>query len=636
MQSFDENTMRFDQIRKPLLLTCLAASIVLHIGVFWYLFYSKEDPLLSWEEKAPPSYQNISFEFEERENTDDDFLAQAEPLRKCMEYGLGQALQIHAPEPIKKVRRNPQPRRRGPSRKTLCNLPLQSSPIIPYNLSEEPIQFVSRNFLHFLPKPNHDFSPLGFRVEEQPKTGEHPVETSTNLELLESLLQVDLPPPILSAESQEEERDLPEYANLPTRIDLPFTPSLLAPAPLPKIQTPIDLEIGIPPSVLFTVNDLIDPCLAIPQPIDCTLNEEREECDCTLPNADYYGLSSTLPFDEEWEEEIDADLCYMPHPDKDGYIFSVTLHPHSNIGPQTLPQHFYFVINYSGSIEKQKFTRYKRAVQRALSALNERDTFNIFLFDKLITRFSEQNLPVYPKTLQKAQDFLEKQGKPSNIIGDSAYLSIDKILPSGINPDEVHSVIFISDGQTLINNLSEKKSLIDWLKNNSGTFNFYCATSGKDNDLSLLELLSHRTAGKSLYSDTNAGFPRKLVQFVKELHHPILKDITAVAIPHNNEARISLANGTAPLPPIFANSPYTLVGITDELEDFQLFIQGKCGDQVLSIRKNISFKKAAQGGHLLSKLWADAQAAICYERFLESGKNAYLREARELLISQEN
>ena len=382
------------------------------------------------------------------------------------------------------------------------------------------------------------------------------------------------------------------------------------------------------PEQLFTdLQESTAPQLILPNAVDYLRTQwiKRSMAEITLPDLDYYGLDK-MAKSLNWQEDLDVDVTFMPDPMTNKYIFSLTLHPELEENTEGMRQNFYFLIDRSSSIEKHKLSRFKMAVQRSLAALCEGDSFNVYFLDKQVTKLSEKNLPVTPKTIQMAEEFLEERQN-----GKEPYRTLESLLPTNCHPDELHSFIFLTDGNCLYSAQRQKKLMNQLTQQGDQNIHFYTAAAGKGNNLVLLDLLSYASAGKLIYSDTNAGFPRKMVQLVKNLHNPIVKNPTIEVSPSASKAHVELHPKGNFLPPMFAGQPYVITGTVDELCDLTLFIQGKNRDKPVNIRKRISLKEAAAGGRSLEKLWAESLSKICYEHFLENGKALYLKEAEQIV-----
>ncbi|MCI0382233.1 MAG: hypothetical protein L0207_04180 [Chlamydiae bacterium] len=373
------------------------------------------------------------------------------------------------------------------------------------------------------------------------------------------------------------------------------------------------------------------PVYATVSPVDY-LREEwmKRHVEIELPKIDHYQLEPLIQ-NLEYEESLHAEVSFIPDNDEEQYIFSLTIYPDMEIETEKMKQNFYFFIDRSNSIEKRRFNGFKRAVQRALFSLNEGAAFNICIFDKNIARLSEKNLMVSPKNLQFAEEFLDRQEYKAFFSAGDLFHSLEKIIPENFSPGEMHYVILISDGNTLLSAPRQKRAIAKWVERNQGKAIVYTAAAGQGNNLPLLDVLSYSTGGKLLYSDTYAAFPRKLVKMIRDLNDVLIKDITVEAHSSTSGHYVQLYPKKAPLNPLFSNRPYTLIGTTNKLTDFSLYLQGRSGGKWLTLKKTISFKEAQKGGRSLEKLWATVKANSLYENFLKDGKSTNLKEAKKVL-----
>lgn len=348
-----------------------------------------------------------------------------------------------------------------------------------------------------------------------------------------------------------------------------------------------------------------------------------------LPQVEHYGISE-IANSILWEEEIDVEIAFRSN-DEGKYIFSLMIHPDFEIDAEPLQQNFYFIIDRSNSIKKFRFDGYKRAVQRALSALQEGDKFNIYILDKDLVRLSEKNLHFSAKTKKLAEEFLDIEQYKPFFSSNDLYESLSRLFPFTNASDEVHSAILISDGNTLLDSAKQRKAIFRWTQKNKGKFNLYTASAGQGNNLVLLDLLSYTTSGKMVYSDTHASFPRKLVKLVKDLHQPMIKEVTVDAVSKDPGNNVSIFPTKVLLPPLYQKKAFSVVGTIDDITDFTLYIQGQNRGRWLNIRKTLSFKDAVKGGRSLDKLWAHTQANNHYDEFLKEGKISHLNEAKTIL-----
>lgn len=577
--------MKFGEIRKPLMIFCLSASVALHCGAVWVihshpLLLSREDTTVLM--KTAPTII-----------TKDNAELLVEQMEKALEESLNKVIAVaHFSKPNEPIAQE----------EPLEPDPPAATPIV----HEEPPQIECAAPLPQIFEPVIEEDLAEFALSE-------PVTS-----LVQS--EVTLPNEVTMAQTTED-----DY----TMTDQQFSPDALPNSQLDFHSLTEVLKVGtkeqtITEARLFTdLQEGTTPQLILPNAVDSLRSEwiKRSTAEISLPDLDYYGFDKVAA-NLKWQEDLDVEVTFMPDPKTNKYIFSLSIDPEFEETSEGMRQNFYFVIDRS--VEKHKLSRFKMAVQRSLAALCEGDSFNIYYFDKYITKLSEKNLAVTPRTIQAAEEFLEFDTKAAK----ESFRSLEALLPTHFEPNELHSIILLTDGASLHTPQKQKKLLNQLAER--GNVNFYTAAAGKGNNLVLLDLLGYASAGKLLYCDTNAGFPRKMVQLIKNLHNPIVKDLTIEISPTASNAKIDLHPHGGFLPPMFAGQPYVLTGTVDELCDFTLFIQGKNRDKHINVRKRISLKEAPSGGRTLEKLWADTQAKICYEHFLENGKALYLKEAEAI------
>lgn len=349
-----------------------------------------------------------------------------------------------------------------------------------------------------------------------------------------------------------------------------------------------------------------------------------------LPQLEDYQLPH-LAMATSWNDDFKVELKFLPQEERPGYLFSIALTSDFDLSQFGLKQNVYFIIDRSNSIQKHRFAVFKRAVIKALGSMQKDDVFNIYVIDKKVTKFTSSPLRVSAKSIQAAEEFLNKQEAGSMFAASDIYASLDKILPEIPASDEFHTAILLTDGNTLHDNAKQQHVLVKWLEKNSGKISLYTAAVGQKNNLMMLDLISCISGGKLLYSDTHASFPRKLAKLILDLKNPIAKDLMIAAVPEYSNAQIEFYSASPHLPSLYGNQPYVIYGYIDEPCNFDLIIQGRHGDEWIAIKKNISFIDGVKGTKAFEKQWKAQQANVYYSKFLKEGKTAHLKEAKQIL-----
>ncbi len=463
-----------------------------------------------------------------------------------------------------------------------------------------------------------------------------------------SQLQIDAPPsspgaaslpvPIFDAEINDELLSVSPvllYPSYEAGYALNLAPQLISPSSL-NIGNDFQLKTDSHPvTAQVTPNQLkVDieqtrSTLFIPKPTGA-LEKKPIELARAEYDFEHYDFPS-MALAAEWNDDFDADIVFLPNPEGKGYIFSISLTANYDISSQSLKQNIYFILDRSSSVQKHRFSVFKRGVLKALSSMQHGDTFNIFIIDKHINRFRPESSAVTMKNIQAAEEFLDRQEGGGLFTAGEIYASLEKILAAMPENDEVHTAILLTDGKSSLSSERKQTVMKKWIEKNNGKVSLYTAAIGRENDLLFLDLLSSISGGKLLYSDTHAAFPRRLAKLILDLKDPIAKDLMISAVPHNPQSHIEFYAANSHLMPLYSHQPYVVVGKIDEPCAFDLVIQGRHLDQWVAIKKYISFIEGHKGDHNLTQRWKAQHANVCYAKFLREGKASHLKDAKVIL-----
>lgn len=335
---------------------------------------------------------------------------------------------------------------------------------------------------------------------------------------------------------------------------------------------------------------------------------------------------TTLPY----KDYFDVEVSFAPKINEKGYIFAITFVPKPTIKLNRLKQNVFFLVDRSNSIQKERLNSTRHAITSSIPFLNEEDTFNILAFDSKLDVLSTLNLKNDNISLSRARSFLRRQNIGSFFSSTNFTIPLYKILDKNIGDDEINIAILISNGDGL-HKFKNSRVLNDWSRSNGGNLSLYTLCLENDKNMSVLELFSSLNKGKLLSADSTKNLRRKLQRLIKSISSPIAKDIVANAICLDNKAKIKLYPSNSQAPNLYINEPYTLLGTIEKLEDFTIFLQGKCKNNTFNLKKHISFDEAKQGGSTLQKELAMKLASICYQRYLVDNKSNHLQEAQKHL-----
>ncbi len=332
-----------------------------------------------------------------------------------------------------------------------------------------------------------------------------------------------------------------------------------------------------------------------------------------------------------YSDAFEADLVFLPKEGEEGYIFALTLIPRIDFDLPKLKQHFTFLIDRSNSIQKDRLNIVKNSVHKALEELMPDDTFNIVVFDSKMEKLSPRSLPASPEALVMAEDFLNKISLGSFFSQANLYRPLFLTVPGDFKSDEVHTAILLTDSEGLGKKTEQKALLSDWTRYNEGKVSLYAISIKGDRHLGTLDTATAFNRGKLSYSPTKRGIKRKLLKLMKTIQSPVAKNLACHAISRSSRAKIELYPHSTTTSHLFLDQPYVILGSTNSLDDFILFVQGRTKNQWLNIKKTISFLNAKKGNQSLRAEWALQRSYKLYEQYIYDDRLEHLTEARALL-----
>jgi hypothetical protein len=331
-----------------------------------------------------------------------------------------------------------------------------------------------------------------------------------------------------------------------------------------------------------------------------------------------------------YSDSFDADLVFLPREDGKGYIFALTLIPQPDLKLPKLNQRITFLIDRSNSIQQGRLNATKAAVHKVLEELSPDDMFNIIAFDSKMEKMSPNDLPCMGKAYALAEAFLEKIQLGSFFSTSDLYRPLFLTVPGHARNDEVHTAILLTDGESFAKKTAQRSVLHDWTQYNAGKVTLF-AISMNDSHMATLDAAAAFNRGKVINAPSNRGLKRKLLKLVKNIQHPVAKNLACHAISRSPQAKIQIYPKTSQMPHLYLDQPYVILGETDTLDDFILFVQGRLKDRWLNVKKTISFLNARKGNKTLKQELALQSAYQLYEQYVVDDNPKHIADAQALL-----
>ena len=253
----------------------------------------------------------------------------------------------------------------------------------------------------------------------------------------------------------------------------------------------------------------------------------------------YYSLS---------EDAIAVNLLSYKQAGEDGYFLLLVTPPVEAVAVP-VAKDVVLVLDTSGSMDGDKIEQARAAASFVLDHLGPNDRFNVINFGTFTSIFAESPQPVERRDEGRAfVDNLLPEGS-TNING--ALLEA----LAGVDPQRPTIVIFVTDGLPTANETDPNRILANVTAAAPKSVRLFAFGVGYDVDTVLLDELSSRLRGVSVYVQPHQALDEMISAFYAKVGVPVLVDVTM------------LVEGAAvddlypyPLPDLFAGTQLVVAG----------------------------------------------------------------------------
>ncbi len=344
-----------------------------------------------------------------------------------------------------------------------------------------------------------------------------------------------------------------------------------------------------------------------------------------------YLASLPLPGDLQTfslNNAFETTLRYTKCSHQKGYLFALDIKPNKALAFPAPSHNFIFVVDASGTIKRRRFQAFKEGVSTALHYLKADDSFNILVVDSHAVAFRPAPVSWSKKSAYTARRFLKEKPYRGFYSKDDAF-SLLKLASNYFVEDKKNIVVLMTDGH-LLGPLKQHSTDFEQLARYTADFSLFATTASNHNNLAMLDLVSTVTGGELMYSSTHAAFPRKLAVLVKNLGQSIASTVCVqAASPLSTEVTFYPDQNIYPV--LYGNRTYTIYGVIDHPQDFDLLLQGKGAQYWINAKQRVSFRHARKGGMRLERDFAQQLAYLCYRDYLKREDPFFLAKAEQLL-----
>lgn len=311
-------------------------------------------------------------------------------------------------------------------------------------------------------------------------------------------------------------------------------------------------------------------------------------------------------------------LVHRDSPGEDGYVLML-LSPSVQVAPsQRVPRDLVFVFDTSGSMAGEKMDQAKAALEHCIQSLDPADRFGIVRFATTTENFEPALVAVNDDTKRRAMDWIKGlRATGGTAISDALDAAFQLRAADARN----FTIVFLTDGQPTLGNTDPKAILAGVDKQNTDGVRIFAFGVGDDVNAHLLDQLSDKTRGTTVYVRPKENLETKVSSFFDKISHLVLADL-ALSLAN---AEIKLREMYPPkLPDLFHGGQIVVLARYAGAGASMVKLEGTIGSERKSFDFEVAFPSEKRENDFVAPLWAQRKVGYLLDQIRLSGENKEL------------
>ncbi len=266
---------------------------------------------------------------------------------------------------------------------------------------------------------------------------------------------------------------------------------------------------------------------------------------------------------------------------------------------EVIPKDMVFTVDVSSSMEGERLSQVKEALNHFLDLLKPPDRFNILAFGTFVDAFDEDLVPATSENLESAHDFVSQ-------LYALGMTNIEGALIKSLNQSYADStsanLIFLTDGRPTWGETNPDSILSIVRKNNQHDVRIFSFGLGQDISRAFLGDLAAQNHGFAKFIEADDSIAIVVNDHFTRISKPVLTDI-----------EIDLGGldswDTYPkrLNDLYWGSQVLQLGLYKNSGTFPVVLSGKDRDEAVVYERHVTFPDTVGGHRFVPRLWARAK-----------------------------
>jgi Ca-activated chloride channel homolog len=295
-------------------------------------------------------------------------------------------------------------------------------------------------------------------------------------------------------------------------------------------------------------------------------------------------------------------------------------------GAERPPRNVLLMLDTSLSMSGEKLSRAVEAIDFFLHSLQERDQFNLILFNDRVEPLAPNPSPATSENVERALGFVKSSTLGGGTDLNQALLKAVEL--AGAFPPGERSVALISDANPTLKTVSVKRIAQAFDQANASDARpktrLFALAVGADANRSLLEELTRKCKGYFVEARETEDISTKLKIVLSRIGSPGIDGLEFVASDPKNFTNVYALQS----PQGFDGASATFVGrYKKPWPNVEVKVEGVAGDKKVGVSRQVSLPELEAAHDHLPRLWARARVdALIHEMDLNGEREDYISE----------
>ncbi|MCU0645689.1 MAG: VWA domain-containing protein, partial [bacterium] len=288
-------------------------------------------------------------------------------------------------------------------------------------------------------------------------------------------------------------------------------------------------------------------------------------------------------------------LTYRPEEKENGF-FMLLISPKTEIAKdEIINKDIVFILDVSGSMEGEKITQAKNALQYCIKNLDNDDRFNVIAFSTE-SRLFKKDLVSALEFRNDAINYIDRLEAKGGTNINEALLDALKLEGNAKRP---MSLVLVTDGLPTVGETNIGSIITNATKQNKDKMKIFTFGVGYDVNTVLLDKIASQNQAVSDYIEPNEDIDKKISSFYDKISHPVLTDLEI------NYGKIEIEDVyPKKLPDLYQGSQLTVLGRFADEKNTAITLTGKTKDKENKFAYDADFSSPKKENDFLPHLWA--------------------------------